>query len=149
MRLEWETSDGVPLLRARGTDAAIAFTSRQGGVSDGSFASLNLGFATADDSARVSLPPRCERRRKLMWDRNSAAWAATLVLAGSEPLLPERKTPYEPSLLTDEDFAAYARHPLVEAHRIAGGHTLLDHNPDGVMAASRDFMLRHGYLPVG
>ena len=29
----------------------IAFTTRQGGVSGGSFASLNLGFATADDSA--------------------------------------------------------------------------------------------------
>jgi len=74
--------------------------------------------------------------------------APTLVLAGSEPLLPERDTPHEPSLLTDEDFAAYAHHPLVEAHRIAGGHTLLDHNPAGVMAASRDFMLRHGYLPA-
>jgi pimeloyl-ACP methyl ester carboxylesterase len=72
--------------------------------------------------------------------------APTLVLAGSEPLLPERETPHEPSLLSDEDFAAYARHPLVEARRIAGGHTLLDHNPAGVMAASRDFMLRHGYL---
>jgi hypothetical protein len=74
--------------------------------------------------------------------------APTLMLAGSEPLLPERQTSHEPSLLTDQDFAAYARHPLVEAHRIAGGHTLLDHNPDGVMAASRAFMLRHGYLPA-
>ena len=75
--------------------------------------------------------------------------APTLVLAGTEPLLPERKTPHEPSLLTEADFAAYAAHPLVEAHRIAGGHTLMDHNPDGVMAASRDFMIRHGYLPAG
>jgi hypothetical protein len=72
--------------------------------------------------------------------------APTLVLAGAEPLLPERATPHEPSLLTDEDFAAYARHPLVEAHRIAGGHTLLDHSRDGVMAAARTFMLQHGYL---
>jgi pimeloyl-ACP methyl ester carboxylesterase len=70
----------------------------------------------------------------------------TLVLAGTEPLLPERATPHEPSLLTDEDFAAYAAHPMVEAHRIAGGHTLMDHNREGVMAASRDFMIRHGYL---
>lgn len=75
--------------------------------------------------------------------------APTLVLAGNEPLLPERDTPREPSLLTDEDFAAYAAHPLVEAHRIAGGHTLMDHSRDGVMAASRDFMIRHGYLPAG
>ena len=72
----------------------------------------------------------------------------TLVLAGCEPLLPERATAHEPSLLTDEDFAAYASHPLVEAHRIAGGHTLLDHSPDAVMAASRAFMVRHGYLPA-
>ena len=72
--------------------------------------------------------------------------APTLVLAGLEPLLPERDVRPEPSLLTDEDFAAYARHPCVEAHRIAGGHTLMDHNPDGVMAASRPFMLRHGFL---
>lgn len=73
--------------------------------------------------------------------------APTLVLAGLEPLLPERATPHEPSLLDDKDFAAYARHPLAEAHRIPGGHTLLDHNRDGVMEASRDFMIRHGYLP--
>jgi YfiH family protein len=61
VRLEWETTDGVPLLRARGTGAEIAFTSRQGGVSDGSFASLNLGFATADDSGRVA-----ENRRRAL-----------------------------------------------------------------------------------
>lgn len=73
--------------------------------------------------------------------------APTLVLAGMDPLLPERATPYEPSLLTDADFAAYARHPLVEAHRIPGGHTLLDHSRDGVMAAASAFMTRHGYLP--
>jgi pimeloyl-ACP methyl ester carboxylesterase len=85
--------------------------------------------------------------RPFTWTLERIA-APTLVLAGSEPLLPERDTSHEPSLLTDEDFAAYARHPLVEAHRIAGGHTLLDHNRDGVMAASRAFMLRHGYLPA-
>jgi hypothetical protein len=74
--------------------------------------------------------------------------APTLVLAGADPLLPERATPYEPSLLTDEDFAIYARHPLVEAQRIAGGHTLLDHSRDAVMATAGPFMLKHGYLPA-
>jgi len=74
--------------------------------------------------------------------------APTLVLAGLEPLLPERDVWPEPSLLTDEDFAAFAGHPMVEAHRIAGGHALMDRNPEGVMAASRDFMIRHGYLPA-
>jgi pimeloyl-ACP methyl ester carboxylesterase len=72
--------------------------------------------------------------------------APTLVLAGLVPLLPEREVWPEPSLLTDEDFAAFAAHPMVEAHRIAGGHTLMDTNPDGVMAAAHDFMIRHGYL---
>ena len=72
--------------------------------------------------------------------------APTLVLAGLEPLLPERAVFPEPSLLTDDDFAVYAAHPLVEAHRIVGGHTLLDHSPDAVMAAGAAFMARHGYL---
>lgn len=70
----------------------------------------------------------------------------TLVIAGLTPLLPERDVRPEPSLLTDEDFARYAAHPMVEARRIPGGHNLLDHNPEGVMAAAADFMARHGYL---
>ena len=69
--------------------------------------------------------------------------APTLVIAGSEPLLPERPVWPEPSLLTDEDFAVYARHPLVSACRIAGGHNLLDHNPDGVMQAMAPFLAEH------
>jgi YfiH family protein len=74
VRLEWETTDGVPLLRAHGTSAEIAFTSRQGGVSDGSFASLNLGFATADDSGRVAE----NRRRALAAAGADAARAVSL-----------------------------------------------------------------------
>ena len=46
MKLEWQNRDGVPLLLARAPGATIAFTAAQGGVSGGSFASLNLGFAT-------------------------------------------------------------------------------------------------------
>jgi hypothetical protein len=68
VRLEWETRDGVPLLLARTTGAQIAFTTRQGGVSGGTFASLNLGFATADDPASVA-----ENRRR------------ALVAAGADP----------------------------------------------------------------
>jgi YfiH family protein len=74
VRLEWETSDGVPLLRAHGTDASIAFTTRQGGVSGGSFASLNLGFATADDTERVAE----NRRRALAATGADAARAVSL-----------------------------------------------------------------------
>jgi YfiH family protein len=74
VRLEWETTDGVPLLRAHGTGAEIAFTSRQGGVSDGSFASLNLGFATADESGRVAE----NRRRALAAAGADAARAVSL-----------------------------------------------------------------------
>ncbi|MCW2905178.1 MAG: alpha/beta hydrolase [Phenylobacterium sp.] len=69
--------------------------------------------------------------------------APTLVIAGDLPLLPERQCPVAPSLLTDEDFARYADHPLVEAHRIRGGHTLMDENPDGVLALAGPFLARH------
>jgi hypothetical protein len=72
--------------------------------------------------------------------------APTLVLAGLEPLMPEREVLPEPSILSDEDFAAYAAHPWIEAHRIPGGHTLLDHSRGAVMAAARPFMLEHGFL---
>jgi YfiH family protein len=61
VRLEWQTRDGVPLLFARGTGAVIAFTTRQGGVSAGDFASLNLGFATPDDAVAVA-----ENRRRAL-----------------------------------------------------------------------------------
>jgi polyphenol oxidase len=68
VRLAWQTRDGVPLLLARAEGAVIAFTSRQGGVSQGSFASLNLGFATPDDPQGVA-----ENRLR------------ALVAAGAEP----------------------------------------------------------------
>jgi YfiH family protein len=61
VELEWQNGDGVPLLVARTPGARIAFTTRQGGVSGGSYASLNLGFATPDDPARVA-----ENRRRAL-----------------------------------------------------------------------------------
>ncbi len=61
MTLAWQTRQGVPLLLAEGTGAVIAFTGRQGGVSSGSFASLNLGFATPDDPGDVA-----ENRRRAL-----------------------------------------------------------------------------------
>lgn len=71
--------------------------------------------------------------------------APTLVIAGDMPLLPRRPLPFAPSLLTDADFAHYAAHPLVEAHRIPGGHTLFDQNPQGVMALTLPFFEKHGW----
>ena len=59
----------MPLLIAPLPGAVVAFTTRGGGVSDGSFASLNLGFATADAAASVA-----ENRRR------------ALVAAGADPL---------------------------------------------------------------
>jgi pimeloyl-ACP methyl ester carboxylesterase len=70
----------------------------------------------------------------------------TLVLAGDEPLMPPRPVSREPSILTDEDFRAYADHPMVEAHRIPGGHTLMDHGAEAIMATAAPFMARHGFL---
>jgi polyphenol oxidase len=67
--LAWENRQGVPLLVAPLPGATVAFTTRQGGISGGSFASLNLGFATPDDPARVA-----ENRRR------------ALVAAGADPL---------------------------------------------------------------
>jgi pimeloyl-ACP methyl ester carboxylesterase len=59
--------------------------------------------------------------------------APALVIAGRTPLLPPRQiVGPAPSLLTDADFNRYAAHPLVQAVRIPGGHTLMDENPDGV-----------------
>ncbi len=52
---------GVPLLLVPLAGATVAFTTRQGGVSDGTFASLNLGFATPDDPALVA-----ENRRRAL-----------------------------------------------------------------------------------
>lgn len=65
--------------------------------------------------------------------------APTLVLAGDVPLLPPRRLVNPPSLLTDEDLARYAAHPLVTARRIRGGHALLDENPDEVQALASAF----------
>ncbi len=59
--LVWEEALGVPLLRWHALPGVVAaFTSRGGGVSDGAFASLNLGLAAGDDPADV-----CENRRRL------------------------------------------------------------------------------------
>ena len=59
----------MPLLIAPLPGAVVAFTTRQGGVSDGSFASLNLGFATADAAASVAE----NRRRALVGRRCGSA----------------------------------------------------------------------------
>lgn len=79
------------------------------------------------------------------WALESIA-VPTLVLAGRVPLMPPREVWPEPSLLDDKDFAAFQNHPLVEAHRIEGGHALLTTHPEEVMAAATPFMTRHGYL---
>lgn len=60
MTLTW--SDGeLPLLRWRGAPegVAVAFTERRGGVSEGAFASLNLGLLTLDSAEAVA-----ENRRR-------------------------------------------------------------------------------------
>jgi YfiH family protein len=58
--LRWDTGP-VPVLRweSAPTGVDVAFTSRRGGISEGPFASLNLGALTADDPAGVA-----ENRRR-------------------------------------------------------------------------------------
>lgn len=51
--MEWREQDGVRWLEAELPGARAAFTSRAGGASEGPFASLNLGYLTGDEPARV------------------------------------------------------------------------------------------------
>ena len=57
--MEWREQDGVRWLEAALPRARAAFATRIGGVSEGPFASLNLGFLTGDSAERVG----CNRER--------------------------------------------------------------------------------------
>jgi pimeloyl-ACP methyl ester carboxylesterase len=69
--------------------------------------------------------------------------APTLVIAGDVPLMPPRPLQNPPSAVTDEDFQLMANHPLVEAHRVRGGHAILDENPEEVATLINDFIRRN------
>lgn len=58
--VEWIEEDGLRWLEADLGEARAAFTTRLGGVSEGAYASLNLGLLTDDDPAAVN-----ENRRRL------------------------------------------------------------------------------------
>ena len=61
MSLSWDEVEGVPLLRWSGVAGVVAaFSGRRGGVSEGAYASLNLGLKSGDDLGRVA-----ENRRRL------------------------------------------------------------------------------------
>ncbi|MEY4225925.1 MAG: hypothetical protein RL190_682 [Actinomycetota bacterium] len=61
MPLQWDAWDAFPLLRWQGPEGVVAaFSGRRGGVSEGPYASLNLGLLTDDDRAAVR-----ENRRRL------------------------------------------------------------------------------------
>ncbi len=51
--MEWREREGVPWLEAVLPGARAIFATRQGGVSTGPFASLNIGWITGDDSEHV------------------------------------------------------------------------------------------------
>ena len=51
--MDWRESEGLRWLEAELPDAIASFSTRHGGVSGGSFASLNLGVLTDDDRVRV------------------------------------------------------------------------------------------------
>ena len=118
MKLEWETREGVPLLFARTPGATIAFTSRQGGVSAGSFSSLNFGFATPDDPASVAE----NRRRALvaagadparavsMWQRHGSGVLAARDSAPGAYLVKATAWPDGDALVTDEPGLALIAH---------------------------------------
>ena len=82
MTLAW--SDGeLPLLRWRDAPGAVsvAFTERRGGVSEGPFASLNLGLLTLDRAEAVA-----ENRRRAVTAAGSDPTTATMAwqVAGAE-----------------------------------------------------------------
>ncbi|HSS33687.1 MAG TPA: polyphenol oxidase family protein [Solirubrobacterales bacterium] len=52
--MRWQEHDGVKWLVASMDGARVAFSTRRGGVSTGSFEGLNLGFLTDDEPAAVS-----------------------------------------------------------------------------------------------
>ncbi len=53
MAFTWESCGALEYLRADGIAARHAFSARAGGVSEGCFAALNLGFHRGDDPQRV------------------------------------------------------------------------------------------------
>lgn len=73
--LAWDENGSLPLLRwtAAPAGVAVAFTSRDGGVSSGPFSSLNLGALTADDPANVA-----ENRRRAVAAAGGDGSAATM-----------------------------------------------------------------------
>jgi YfiH family protein len=52
--MRWQEHDGVKWLVASMDGARVAFSTRRGGVSTGSFEGLNLGFLTDDEPAAVT-----------------------------------------------------------------------------------------------
>ena len=58
--MDWREREGVPWLEAQLPGARAIFSTRQGGVSTGPFASLNLGWITGDEADSVY-----ENRRRI------------------------------------------------------------------------------------
>ena len=93
--------------------------------------------------------PQAARSYEAIFDRKDHRFildrirSPTLVIGGDEPLMPPRFMPAPPSLLDEEDFAAFAAHPLVTALRISGGHALLHQAPD----LCREMILTHAGAP--
>src|SRR5690242_1088865 len=51
--MDWQEKDGVRWLQARLPGATAAFSTRSGGVSEGDFATLNVGLLTEDEPEHV------------------------------------------------------------------------------------------------
>lgn len=69
--------------------------------------------------------------------------APALVVGGDVPLGVPRSLMKAPSLLDDEDFETFSRHPLVETRRVAGNHLLMVENAEACLGAILDHSAKH------
>jgi polyphenol oxidase len=98
--MEWREREGVPWLEAEMPGARAIFSTRQGGVSSGPYASLNLGWITGDEGDNVY-----ENRRRLarMADFEPANVLAGFQVHGAEVLRRDQAAPELPYLRPPDD----------------------------------------------
>ncbi len=109
--MDWHEREGVPWLEAEMPGARAIFSTRQGGVSSGPHASLNLGWITGDEGDNVY-----ENRRRLarMADFEPANVLTGFQVHGADVLRRDQPGPDLPYLRPPDD------PPEVDGHATSG-----------------------------